>query len=60
MQTSVTDMSPRRSSAFARSMRRVMRYEYGVSPYARRNWREKCAWDMYEAHATCATSRDDA
>ena len=32
-QVSVTDM-PWRSKAFARSMRRVMRYEYGVSPYA--------------------------
>src|SRR6266571_1364368 len=30
-QVSVTDI-PWRSSAFARSMRRVMRYEYGVSP----------------------------
>src|SRR5262245_135352 len=32
---SVTDI-PERSNAFARSMRRVMRYEYGVSPYAAR------------------------
>ena len=31
-QTSVTLRSPRRSSAIARSMRRVIRYEYGDSP----------------------------
>lgn len=37
---SVTDF-PWRRSAFARSMRLVMRYEYGVSPYAARNLREK-------------------
>ncbi|MEA2616775.1 MAG: hypothetical protein QOE72_2558 [Chloroflexota bacterium] len=30
-QTSVTLKPPRRSSAIARSMRRVMRYEYGDS-----------------------------
>ncbi|GMA37628.1 hypothetical protein GCM10025876_38320 [Demequina litorisediminis] len=30
----------------ARSMRRVMRYEYGLSPYASRNCREKCPADM--------------
>jgi hypothetical protein len=40
-QTSVTDMSPPRSSAFARSIRLVIRYEYGVSPYVSRNCREK-------------------
>ena len=32
MHTSVTDSSPRRSSAAARSTRRVMRCAYGVSP----------------------------
>ena len=31
-QTSVTLRSPRRSSAVARSMRRVIRYAYGDSP----------------------------
>ena len=36
-QISVTFMSPRRSSAIARSMRRVIRYEYGDSPYASLN-----------------------
>ena len=33
-QTSVTLTSPRRSSAIARSIRRVIRYPYGGSPYA--------------------------
>lgn len=31
-QTSVTLRSPRRSRAIARSMRRVIKYEYGDSP----------------------------
>src|SRR3954447_23497548 len=52
---SVTDI-PRRSSALARSMRRVIRYEYGVSPYAARNLREKCAGDISAARASAATS----
>ncbi len=30
--TSVTDISRLRSSSFARSIRRVIRYAYGVSP----------------------------
>src|SRR3954466_13669887 len=58
-QVSVTDI-PLRRRAFARSMRRVMRYEYGVSPYAARNLREKCAGDMSAAPAMAGTSRGSA
>src|SRR3954454_4746380 len=53
---SVTDM-PCRSKAWARSMRRVMRYAYGVSPYVARNLREKCAGDMSAVRAIAGTSR---
>src|SRR5262245_24768094 len=52
---SVTDM-PWRRSDLARSIRRVMRYAYGVSPYAARNRREKCAGDMSAACAIAGTS----
>ncbi len=55
-QTSVTLRSPRRSSAFARSMRLVIRYEYGVSEYASRNRRLKCAGDISAVRASAATS----
>src|SRR4051794_37519711 len=56
---SVTDI-PCRRSAFARSMRRVIRYVYGVSPYTARNLREKCAGDMCAARAIAGTSRGSA
>ncbi|MFI1289468.1 hypothetical protein ACH4VM_13375 [Streptomyces sp. NPDC020792] len=39
-------MSPRLSSAFARSIRRVIRYPYGVSPYSARKLRWKCPGDI--------------
>src|SRR3954465_1867398 len=58
-QVSVTDI-PCRRKALARSMRRVMRYEYGVSPYAARNLREKCAGDMRAARAIAGTSSGSA
>lgn len=58
--TSVTDMSPRRKSAVARSIRRVMRYEYGVSPYASRKRRLKCAVDMNAVRASDSTSSGSA
>ncbi len=38
-QMSVTDRSVPRDNAVARSIRRVMSYAYGNSPYARRNCR---------------------
>ena len=44
-QVSVT-VAPHRSSIIARSIRRVIRYAYGVSPYTIRNRREKCAGDI--------------
>lgn len=53
MQTSVTVRSPRRSSALARSIRRVMRWLYGVSPKAARKLREKWPGDI---SATCASA----
>src|SRR6185295_17292735 len=55
-QTSVTLRSPRRSRAIARSMRRVMRYEYGDSPYAILNWRDRCPADMFTPRASASTS----
>ena len=42
-QISATERSVVRSSAAARSSRRVSRYACGDSPNARRNSREKCA-----------------
>ena len=56
---SVTD-NPRRRSDFARSTRRVMRYVYGVSPYAARNLREKCAGDISAVRAMAGTSSGSA
>src|SRR5262249_38845289 len=41
-------------------MRRVIRYEYGVSPYAARNLREKCAGDINAARAMAGTSSGSA
>src|SRR4029079_10303212 len=58
-QVSVTDMPWRRWN-LARSMRRVIRYEYGVSPYAARNLREKCAGDISAARAMAGTSSGSA
>src|SRR5918995_4864624 len=55
-QTSVTDRSPRRSSALARSIRRVIRYECGVSPYAARKLREKWPGDISATRASAGTS----
>ena len=43
MQISATEWSVERSSAAARSSRRVIRYWCGVSPKVRRNSRVKCA-----------------
>ncbi|GAA3163245.1 hypothetical protein GCM10017688_07300 [Streptomyces ramulosus] len=59
-QTSVTDMSPRRSNAFARSIRRVMTYAYGVSPKAARKLREKCPADLNALRASAGTSSGSA
>jgi len=42
MHASVT-LTPARSNAIARSILRVIKELYGVSPYAARNRREKCA-----------------
>jgi hypothetical protein len=50
-------MSSRRSSAVARTMRRVIGYECGVSPYASRKRRLKCALDISAVRARTATSR---
>ena len=54
--TSATEWSVPRSSAAARSMRRVSRYWCGVSPNARRNSRLKCAGDSRAARASVGTS----
>lgn len=54
--TSVTLMSPRRNNAIARSILRVIRYEYGDSPYALRNSRLRCPADMFTPRANASTS----
>src|SRR5438552_2806439 len=54
--TSVTERSVWRSSAAARSSRRVKRYLCGVSPKARRNSRLKCAGERWAARASAGTS----
>src|SRR4051794_25246155 len=54
--TSVTLWSPRRSSIIARSIRRVIRYPYGDSPYARLNSRLRCPADMWAPRASASTS----
>src|SRR4051794_31027269 len=54
--TSVTLWSPRRSSIIARSIRRVIRYPYGDSPYARLNSRLRCPDDMCAPRASASTS----
>jgi hypothetical protein len=59
-QTSVTDRSPRRNNAFARSIRRVMTYPYGVSPKAARKLREKCPADINATRARAGTSSGSA
>ena len=56
-QTSVTLRSPSRSSAIARSMRRVIRYAYGDSPYAALNCRLRWPADMCTPRASASTSR---
>ena len=53
--TSATDWSVLRSSAAARSRRRVSRYECGDSPKARRNSRLKCARERPAAPARSST-----
>lgn len=53
-QASVT-VAPHRSSIIARSIRRVIRYVYGVSPYTVRNRREKCAGDIAARSASTGT-----
>ena len=57
-QMSATERSVVRSSAAARSSRRVSRYWCGVSPNVRRNSRLKCAGERYAARARAGTSRD--
>ena len=54
-QLSVTDI-PDRSNDCARSIRRVIRYAYGVSENVSRNRREKCPGDMHAASAIAGTS----
>ena len=51
-QMSATERSVLRSSAAARSSRRVSRYWCGVSPKARRNSRLKCAGERRAARAS--------
>ncbi len=53
-QTSVT-VAPCRSIIMARSIRRVIKYVYGVSPYTARNRREKCAGDIAARSANAGT-----
>jgi hypothetical protein len=53
--TSATLRSVARSSHAARSIRRVSRYWCGDSPYARRNSREKCAFERPAAAAMSST-----
>src|SRR3954451_15488221 len=55
MQISATEWSVVRSSAAARSSRRVSRYACGESPNARRNSREKCARERPAAAAMSST-----
>jgi hypothetical protein len=55
-QMSETDRSVVRSSAAARSSRRVSRYWCGVSPKARRNSRLKCAAERHASRAIAGTS----
>jgi hypothetical protein len=54
-QMSVTLRSVSRSSAAARSRRRVSRYWCGASPNVRRNSRLKCAGERRAAAAMSAT-----
>ena len=55
-QTSVTRRSPRRSSALARSIRRIIRKLEGVSPNTARTLREKWPVDMKAVRASAGTS----
>ena len=55
-QMSATERSVLRSSAAARSSRRVSRYWCGASPNARRNSRLKCAGERRAARASVPTS----
>jgi hypothetical protein len=55
-QMSATDQSVWRSSAAARSRRRVRRYWCGDSPKALRNSRLKCACERWAARARSETS----
>lgn|SRR5487761_2579534 len=48
---------PWRRRAIALSIRRVIRYECGVSPYESRNLREKCAGDIIANRAIAVTSK---
>ena len=59
-QMSATERSVLRSSAAARSSRRVSRYACGDSPNARRNSRLKCARDSPAAAARSSTSSRSA
>src|SRR3954451_24377940 len=54
-QISATERSVVRSSAAARSSRRVSRYAWGDSPNARRNSRLKCARERPAARARSST-----
>src|SRR5205807_7056207 len=53
---SVTDMSPRLSRALARSILRVMRWLYGLSPNAALKLREKWPVDIAADRAMAGTS----
>ena len=55
-QTSPTVSSLRRSSSWARSIRRVCRYWCGVSPKVSLKQRLKCAGDAWAWRASAGTS----
>ena len=59
-QMRATEWSVPRSSAAARSSRRVSRYWCGVSPNARLNWRMKWAGEACAARARALTSSGSA
>jgi|JI10StandDraft_1071094.scaffolds.fasta_scaffold60820_5 predicted transcriptional regulator len=60
IQTSVTDIVVLRSNDIARSIRRVINHEYGVSPNASLNERWKCPTDIKASRASAGTSSGSA
>src|SRR6476469_11137631 len=60
MQISATFQSVSRRSAAARSSRRVSKYAWGESPYARRNTAEKWARERPAARARSSTVKGSA